>query len=113
MIMSDRYIASLTTTASAGAGGAIVGAFTHQDLLTWGGVVVAILSAFVSWAVGGYHKIREAARQEDLADKEAAELATRRQIQAQIQFEAKINANARKVTILEKTARRTGRACAA
>ena len=103
MIMSHRSIASLTTTASAGAGGAIVGAFTHQDLLTWGGVIVAILSAFVSWAVGGYHKIREAARQEDLADKEAAELATRRQIQAQIQFEAKINANARKVTILEKS----------
>ena len=101
--MPHRYLASLSTTASAGAGGAIVGAFTHQDLLTWSGVIVAILSALVSGAVAGYHKIREAARQEDIADREAAELATRRQIQAQIEFEAKINANAAKVAILGQT----------
>jgi hypothetical protein len=103
MTLSHRYIASLSTTASAGAGGAILGAFTHQDVLTWAGVVVAIASAAVSGAVAGYHKIREAARQEDLADKEAAELATRRQIQAQITFESKIQSNAKKVAILEQT----------
>jgi hypothetical protein len=101
--MPHRYFSSLSTTASAGAGGAILGAFTHQDLLTWCGVIVAILSALVSSAVAGYHKIRAAARQEDLADKEAAELATRRQIQAQVEFEFKINSNATKVAILEQS----------
>jgi hypothetical protein len=79
-----------------------VGAFTHQDVLTWCGVIVAILSALVSTTVAGYHQIREAARQEDLADKKAAEQAARRQIQVQVEYEARIRANAEKVAILEK-----------
>jgi hypothetical protein len=101
-MLPHRYLASLSTTASAGVGGAIVGAFTHQDVLTWCGVIVAILSALVSATVAGYHQIREAARQEDLADRKVAEQATRRQIQVQVEYEARIRTNAEKVAILEK-----------
>lgn len=101
MTIPDRLLGPLSTTASVGASSAIVGAVSHQDLLTWSGVIVAVVSALVSGAVAGYHKIREAARQEDVADREATETAIRRQISAQMELEQRSKANAAHLDVAE------------
>lgn len=101
--MPYRVLTGFKASASAGAGGAIVGAISHQELLTWVGVAVAVVSAIGSASVAGYHKIRDVIRQEDIADRQAAELAMHRQIAAQVEFEARIQSNAEKTVMLEQT----------
>jgi hypothetical protein len=71
---------TLKIFAGAGGAGGLVGAITHDQLLTWTGATIAAGSMVVTAALTGYHKLREARRAEDLKDRAAgiARLATDR-----------------------------------
>lgn len=101
--MPIKLLVPLNFAASAGAGGAVVGAFSHQDMMTWSGVAIAVTSAMITAAMAGYHKIREAARQEDIADRQAQEEAIKRQLRAQVELEERLKWNSEKLEIMEKS----------
>src|SRR5208282_3183910 len=78
-------------------GSAIFGVFTSDQLFTWSAVAVAISSACITAGLAGYHRLREAARQENIADR-AADLESIRAM-ARIQIELE-----NRVANIEKTA---------
>ena len=81
----------------AATGGAVLSAFSSDQLFTWSAVAVAISSAILTAGLAGYHKLREAARQENIADRAADLESIRAMARIQIELEQRI------VTI-EKTA---------
>src|SRR5271166_5751965 len=81
----------------AATGGAVLSAFSSDQLFTWSAVAVAISSAIITAGLAGYHKLREAARQENIADR-AADLESIRAM-ARIQIELE-----NRVATIEKTA---------
>ncbi len=64
-----RVFESIRILAAAGGAGGVVGALTHDQILTWTGATIAVGSALLSAAVATYHKLREARRDEDAADR--------------------------------------------
>ena len=86
-VITQKILHGLTYTA---AGGAVVGAFAGDELLTWSAVTMAISSAILTAGVAGYHKLREAARQESIADRAADLEAIRAMARIQIELEARI-----------------------
>ena len=63
-------ISSLTILAVAGGAGGLVGAITHDQVLTWAGAAIGIASAVATTAIAVYHEFREACRLEDAADRD-------------------------------------------
>jgi len=74
----------------ASAGVATLAAFNSDQLLTWSAVTVAISSAILTAGVAGYHKLREAARQENIADRAADLESIRAMARVQLELEARI-----------------------
>ena len=58
-------ISTVCFTATAGS---VIGAFSQSELITWTGAAIAIGSAIATAMLAAYHKVREAHRQEALAD---------------------------------------------
>ena len=82
-----KFLHGLCYSATAGA---IFGAINSDQLLTWSAVIVAISSAILTASVAGYHKLREAARLENQADR-AADLESLRAIKRlQIELEQRV-----------------------
>lgn len=63
-----RSIASLCGLATGGAGAAVIGMITQEQLLGWLGVASAIGAAAVSWVLSQRAKVREDARHQQWAD---------------------------------------------
>src|SRR5271157_1822396 len=74
----------------ASAGVATLAAFNSDQLLTWSAVTVAISSAILTAGVAGYHKLREAARQENIADRAADLESIRAMARVQLELETRI-----------------------
>jgi hypothetical protein len=63
-----RSIAQLSTFAAGGAGTAVIGMITQEQLLAWVGVAAAVGAAIVSWVLSQRAKILEEQRRQDWAD---------------------------------------------
>ena len=74
----------------AATGGAVLSAFSSDQLFTWSAVAVAISSAILTAGLAGYHKLREAARQENIADRAADLESIRAMARIQIELEQRI-----------------------
>lgn len=74
-----------------GTGGAVCGAISNDQLFTWSAVAVAISSAFITAGLAGYHRLREAARQENVADRAADLESIRVMARVQIEIESRVN----------------------
>jgi len=57
-------------TCYAAAAGSVFGAFNQSELITWTGAIIAVGSAVVTALLGGFHKLREAAREERAKDQQ-------------------------------------------
>src|SRR5208282_4496155 len=96
-MISEMFQKILHGTCYVATGSAIFGAFTSDQLFTWSAVAIAISSACITAGLAGYHRLREAARQENIADR-AADLESIRAM-ARIQIELE-----NRVATIEKTA---------
>src|SRR5271166_4787501 len=74
----------------ASAGVATLAAFSGDQLLTWSAAAVALSSGFLTAGIAGYHKLREAARQENIADRAADLESIRAMARIQIELEQRI-----------------------
>jgi hypothetical protein len=86
-----RILDRVTIFAVAGGTGGVVGAATHDEVLTWCGVALAVCSAILSTAIAGYHRIRDARRTEDAADRQAQLDDIRALTRVQIELERRID----------------------
>jgi hypothetical protein len=100
----------------AGVGFTALGAVSHDQLMSWGGVALAGLSALATFGWSQYHAWREnrrkedaddrdAARKQDAADRLAETDALRDQIRVQIELEAKVQANAERLELFDRALR--------
>lgn len=78
--------------AATGAGGSIVGAITHDQVLTWSGTTIAVGSAVVTGLITAYHQLRAARRDEDAKDRNLQLEAMRELARTQCQLESRIEA---------------------
>jgi len=78
-------------SAAAGGAGGVVGALTHDQILTWTGATIAVGSAVLSAAVAAYHKLREARRDEDAADRKVLLDDIRAMTRVQVELELRIS----------------------
>jgi hypothetical protein len=86
-----RIIESIRIFAAAGGAGGVVGALTHDQILTWTGATIAVGSAILSAAVAAYHKLREARRDEDAADRKIQLDDIRALTRVQVELEIRIS----------------------
>ncbi len=93
----------MTATASTAAAGSVLGAITNDQTVTWIGVAVAVVSAVLTAGLAGYHKIREASRNENLADLAAQTAGLTRYISAQLEVERRVAENAKTLAVCEHT----------
>ncbi len=85
-----RIFESIKILAAAGGAGGVVGALTHDQILTWTGATIAVGSAVLSAAVAAYHKLREARRDEDAADRKIQLDDIRALTRVQVELEIRI-----------------------
>jgi len=85
-----RIFESIRIFAAAGGAGGVVGALTHDQILTWTGATIAVGSAVLSAAVAAYHKLREARRDEDAADRKIQLDDIRALTRVQVELEIRI-----------------------
>ncbi len=78
-------------SAAAGGAGGVVGVLTHDQILTWTGATIAVGSAVLSAAVAAYHKLREARRDEDAADRKVLLDDIRAMTRVQVELELRIS----------------------
>src|SRR5208283_4698610 len=90
-IIMMRISQSIRIFAAAGGAGGVVGALTHDQVLTWTGATIALGSAVLSAAVAAYHKLREARRDEDTADRKALLDDIRAMTRVQVELELRIS----------------------
>jgi hypothetical protein len=86
-----RIFESIRIFAAAGGAGGVVGALTHDQVLTWTGATIAVGSAVLSAAVAAYHKLREARRDVDAADRKALLDDIRAMTRVQVELELRIS----------------------
>ncbi len=86
-----RIFESIRIFAAAGGAGGVVGAFTHDQILTWTGATIAVGSAVLSATVAAYHKLREARRDEDAADRKVQLDYVRTLTRVQVDLEIRIS----------------------
>lgn len=77
-------------------------AVSDSQVLTWGAVGIAVGSALVTAVLSGYHKIREAARTEDQADRKSVLQDVRDLANAQTDVEVRVRAMEEKAGELAK-----------
>jgi len=80
-----------------GAGGSIFGALDHDALIAWAGAGVAIGGFLLSAGITWYHKIREATRNEDAADRARETESLREQVALQRDLTHRVAANTESV----------------
>ncbi len=104
----------IPATCYAAAAGSVVGAISESELITWTGAIIAVGSAVVTAVLAGYHKLREAARDERAKDQQQqrADRAADQQQQledvrafgrAQIEMETRIASAAKRLDEIEAT----------
>ncbi len=96
-----RLLDRITIFAVAGGSGGVIGAVTHDQVLTWCGVALAVASAVLSAAVAGYHRIRGARRDEDTADRKFQLDDIRALTRAQVELERRIDSTENRLTGLD------------
>lgn len=77
--------------------GTVLGVITNEQILTWSAVVVAVSSTLVTAMIAGLHKIREAARQEDIADRAGEAEDIRAAARLHIELEGRVASNESRV----------------
>ena len=97
--MTFRQIHLLT---GFGAGGSIFGALDHDALIAWAGAGVAIGGFLLSAGITWYHKIREATRNEDAADRARETESLREQVALQLDLTHRVAVNTEKQAISER-----------
>jgi len=85
-----RILDRITVLAAAGGTGGVIGALTHDSLMTWTGAAIAAVSALLSGMIAGYHRYRGARRIEDAADRDAQLEDIRGLTRAQVELELRI-----------------------
>jgi len=85
-----------------GAGGSIFGALDHDALIAWAGAGVAIGGFLLSAGITWYHKIREATRNEDAADRARETESLREQVALQLDLTHRVAVNTEKQAISER-----------
>ena len=94
-------VRSVLPVASLGAIGSIFGAISHEQVLTWSGVGLAVASALVTFMTSALHKVREAAREEDKKDRATQLEDIRALARFQVELEHRITADRKLLDELE------------
>ncbi|HMF38292.1 MAG TPA: hypothetical protein VKF17_16735 [Isosphaeraceae bacterium] len=88
-------------TCYAATAGAVWGALSHDQVVAWGGAMIALGSAIVAAGLPAYHRLREARRAEDAADREAVLNDIRALTRVQVELETRIAAGAKRLDEIE------------
>lgn len=93
---------TLKIFAATGAGGSVLGALTHDQVMTWCGTAIAVGSALITGLVAAYHQIRAARRDEDAKDRRQLLDETREMARSQYALEARIKEAEKKAVELAR-----------
>ncbi len=83
------------------AAGSILGAISHDQVVAWTGALIAVGSALVTAGLPVYHRLREARRSEDAADRARVLEDVRALTRVQVEMEGRIAADGRRLNEIE------------